>query len=183
MSKPKTEINPLRAERLNTLVEDTGLTQVQFTGDVKVKGSAYKNPHRLMTQQALSRIINLKAPLTEQTAQKIIMKYPKYRIEWLLGFDDYMTTADLFAATLNQSREEGDTLHNAVVALAGLSGFTVEATEPQPDTSVFSIINAIKKGLTFKRDGKSVSFSLAELNEFENEICDYVEMRLKRMMK
>lgn len=83
MSRPKTDINPLRAERVKTMISREGISQSDFAARVP------------LTQQAISRIVNLKTALTEETAAAIIRAYPIYRIEWLLGFDNYMTINDL----------------------------------------------------------------------------------------
>ena len=171
MSRKKTEINPIRAERVKKLIEREKISQVDFASRI------------FQTQQNVSRIINLKTALTEETAHDIISAFPKYRIEWLLGYDDDMTDGDHFMSTIETGRKEAEILENALFGLARLSGFTIAPTKTYPDRSVESIVSAIKTGLTFSRDGKSVSFSLAELNDFENEICDYVEMRLNRMLK
>lgn len=171
MGRPKTEINPKRAERLKELIKAEGITQTQFAGSVG------------MSQQNISRIITKKHALTEETARTIIDHYPKYPLEWLLGYEDYMTVADKLVAELSQAQEESDFMTFALIGLARLSGFTVDPAEQQSDNSPQSVINAIKKSVTFSRDGRSVSLSLAELNDFENELCDYVEMRLKHMIK
>ena len=173
MSRKKTKINPIRAERVKKIIERAGISQSDFATRIS------------QTQQNVSRIINLKTALTEETAQDIVSAFPEYRIriEWLLGYDDDMTDEDHFMSTIETGRKETEILENALFGLARLSGFTIAPTKKYPDRSVESIIGAIKTGLTFSRDGKSVSFSLAELNAFENEICDYVEMRLNRMLK
>ena len=40
--------------------------------------------------------------VSEKTCRKIVAIYPKYRIEWLLGYDDYMTIDDVKAAYQKQ---------------------------------------------------------------------------------
>ena len=171
MSKKRTEIKPIRAERVKTLLERENITQAELATRI------------FQSQQNISRILNLKTPLTEETARLIISAFPekRYRIEWLLGYDDYPTPADQFSSVINTARSEADIMTRALISLAELSGFSIEPTE-RADNSVESYLQAIKKSVTFSRDGRSVSLSLAELNDFENEICDYVEMRLKRMM-
>lgn len=88
MSRQKTEINPIRAERLKILIDrekskNKDLTQAKFAKKI------------FQSQQNVSRIINLKNALTEETAKDIIKAYPEYRIEWLLGFDDIMLKEEL----------------------------------------------------------------------------------------
>ena len=171
MSKRRTEINPLRAQRIKELIEIEHISQTEFASRI------------FQTQQNVSRILNLKSGLTEETARDIVKAFPGTRIEWLLGYDNYRTEADKFAAAVTDAQSEAALMESGLFALAAVAGFTVQPTEPQPDNSVRSILNAIKTGVTFTRDGKSVSMSLAELNTFENELADYVALRLSYMMK
>lgn len=171
MSKKKKEINPIRAERLKKLIEREGIRQIELARLIN------------RTQQNISKVINLKAALTEDNAQFIISAFPEYRIEWLLGYDDVMLKTDYFAKTLKKAQGESEIMERALFGLAALSGFAINPTNPASDRSVESILKAIKGGITFSRDGKNVSMSLTELNDFENELCDYVEMRLKRKLK
>ena len=84
MSRKKTELNPIRAERLKILIDrekerDKTFTQTKFAKQI------------YQTQQNVSKILNLHVALTEENARKIIECFPEYRIEWLLGYDDIMT--------------------------------------------------------------------------------------------
>lgn len=82
MSRPKTEINPIRAERIKTLIQREHITQQQLADRI------------YQSQQNLSRIMTLKSALTEETARAIVTAFPEYRLEWLLGYDDNMTLDD-----------------------------------------------------------------------------------------
>ena len=111
MSRPKTEINPIRAERVKTLIERLNLTQQDFADRI------------YQSQQNVSRIINLKCALTEETARAIIAAADRivderqaaqagitpeeygshctFRLQWLLGFDDMMTVEDEIERKIN----------------------------------------------------------------------------------
>ena len=82
MSRKKTEINPVRAERVKKIIELEGISQQDFAKRIP------------MTQQNVSRIVNQKVALTEETAKDIVEAFPKYRVEWLLGYEDNMTLDD-----------------------------------------------------------------------------------------
>ena len=84
MSKRKTEINPIRADRVKELIQREKITQ---------KGLA-KLIHQ--TPQNINRICNKQNALTEDTAKEIIKAFPQYRYEWLMGIDDFMTKADFW---------------------------------------------------------------------------------------
>ena len=91
MSRTKTEINPKRAENVKKLIEAEKITQTELADRIH------------MTQQNISRIVQMKQPLTEETARLIIEAFPDYRIEWFLGYDDIMTNY--------KRKEEGMEVH------------------------------------------------------------------------
>lgn len=104
MSRQKTEINPIRAERLKILIDRLGIKQNALAKMI------------FQSQQNISRIIQLKQPLTEETAKDIINAVNRiidekqakqagitpeeyghhctFRLQWLLGYDDSMTQED-----------------------------------------------------------------------------------------
>lgn len=78
----KREIKAICGERLKTLIENEKTTQIQLSNEI------------FLSQQTISAIVQGKANLTEERALDIIGIYPKYRREWLMGVDDYMTHED-----------------------------------------------------------------------------------------
>ena len=82
MSKKRTGINPIRADRVKIILERENVTQAKLAELI------------FQTQQNISRIMQKKQPLTEETAKAIVAAFPEYRIEWLMGYDDIMTHAD-----------------------------------------------------------------------------------------
>ena len=171
MSRKKTEIDPVRAERVKILIDREGITQTEFAERI------------FQTQQNVSRIINLKTALTEETARDIVSAFPGYRIEWLLGYDDSMTVIEQYMNTVRTVNEEATLLHHGFMSFAQLSGFKIDVAPIAGNETLEETIQNIKKHCTISRDGKSVTFSLSELNSFENELCDYIEFRLLHMMK
>ena len=93
MSRSRTEINPERAERVKTLIERENITQQEFAERI------------YQSQQNVSRIINLKSALTEQTADAIIKAFPEYRKQWILGYDNFMLVDDVFNDFIQQQKE------------------------------------------------------------------------------
>ncbi len=62
--------------------------------------------------------------LTEERAQQIIAAYPEYRIEWLLGFDSYITKTDKYFADLTEKHDkERDGLLFGLIAFANADGY------------------------------------------------------------
>lgn len=73
------EIDFVRVENLKTVLRLEDIKQVTLARKIG------------MTPENLNRIIRLRTPLTETTAETICVYFPKYRKEWLLGYDPYMT--------------------------------------------------------------------------------------------
>lgn len=77
MGKPKRIIKPIWGERLNTILEEQNITQVELAKRV------------LRTQQTISQIKTGKAPMTAETATLISEKFPEYSVAWIMGDQKY----------------------------------------------------------------------------------------------
>ena len=171
MSRKRTEINPERAIRLKTLIDRENKTQAKFA----------KMLH--MSQQNISRIVQKKQALTLETAEDIIKLFSdrppekQYRLQWLLGLDDYMTLEDMYREKQLQQLHDTDKLLRVMTDLVELSGFCVD--EDIITTDGLSFVHY----MSFSREDGAVTLPLADFREFGEEIRDYVEMRLKRMIE
>ena len=94
--KKRTEIDPIRAERINIIIKNEGLSQRKFADRLG------------MSPENLNRIVNRRNPLTEDTARMITDLFPGYRLEWLLGYDDHMTAEDLRRSFIDRSQSNND---------------------------------------------------------------------------
>ena len=106
MSKKPTEINPVRADRVKTILERENVTQQRLAELI------------FQTQQNISRIMQKKQPLTEETAKAIIAACPEYRIEWLLGYDDIMTQTDEIRVLINNKVDAAEAIHQLIFLTA-----------------------------------------------------------------
>ncbi len=170
MSRKTHEINPIRAERVKTIIKRENITQSAFALMIH------------QSQQNVSRIVRGRVTLTEETAADIIKAFPRYRLPWLLGFDPYPTESEKASGIMQAASDEQSLLHNAFLSLAQLSGFRVSINQPGPGTAE-TALDALKSYCTISRDGQTVTFSLSDLNEFENELSDFFEFRLLHKMK
>lgn len=168
MSKTKTEINPIRAERLKVLIDREKLTQQEFAGKL------------FQSQQNISRIINLKTPLTESTAQDIIKLFPEYRLSWLLGIDDYMTESDAFDGLVKKLDHEHD--DNIVTArhLAKLRHIDFQLYSSgmvQDENGRFLDCFLVRK------DGKQAYITYDDLTDLICDLAALTESRLTRLIE
>lgn len=121
MENKATKINPLRGERVKEVIKDSGMEQWMFARDVlhcSANHLSYKvNGHRKVTEADIDLICNW----AEKNGKDI-------RKEWLLGLDDFKTTAEWFAAAANRNRNT----NGAVEDLIEFHGYTIsEYVDPR----------------------------------------------------
>ena len=82
-------------------------------------------------------------------------------------------------------QNESDLLMRGLAAFAKLCDYQISAASPvQTDPApVGEVLKAIREGYTIRKDDQTVRLSLEEMNDFENEVCDFVELKLKHLFK
>lgn len=170
MSRKKTEINPIRAERLKTLISEQKIKQTELAERVHY------------SQQHISGIINQKIALTEETAADISSAFPKYSVEWLLGYSDHKNSTDAFIHSIQQMNKEGDLLNTAFQSLAALSGYNIRKLGLQTET-VEAAISSIHDYVEIEHEGRVMSLSLEQLNTLENIIYEHAEVTIRRYLE
>ena len=172
MGRKTVEINPICGKRVKQICEEQNITQKMLAKKI------------FLSEKTVSHMINGTSSVTRQTADAIHDLYPEYMTSWILGLSDIKNNSELFTSILTQAQEEAKLLDDGLFSFVKLIGYEVKPTDPAQDKNdIPSVINAIKAGYTFTKDGESVQMSLTELNDFENEIADYIELRLRHIMK
>ena len=82
MSRKKTEINPIRIDRVKLIMRRENISQKDLA------------ERTFQTQQNISRIMQKKQALTEENAKLINKAFPQYRLAWILGIDDDVIKCD-----------------------------------------------------------------------------------------
>lgn len=162
--------NQKRVENIKTLLKREGLKQNALC-DIW-----------LMNESNVSRTL-ISGKVSEELCQRLADRFPQYRITWILGYDDHMTDAEILLDSIQTAKKENDLLHQGFFSFTQLSGFKIDIASINKTETVENILQTMKEYCKISRDGKSVSFSIDDLNSFENEICDYIELRLLHMMK
>ena len=165
MSRTKTEINPKRAENVKKLIETEKITQTELADRIH------------MTQQNISRVVQMKQPLTEETARLIIEAFPEYRIEWLLGYDDSMThyewadnvqlMKDLVADSMWGIIEKSLNKEGKSLKFVHRTGQHVDSSERLRADCYYSIVD--REGNELKR------LTALEMVQFEEKIQEYCD--------
>ncbi len=103
--------------------------------------------------------------------------------EYFLLEVDYATEAEHFADVINAMNNEGDLLYTGLSAFALLNQFEITPPQTKGTGSLENYFRAVKKGYTISKGEQAVSLSVEEMNRFENEVCDFVELKLKHLFK
>ena len=120
--------------------------------------------------QLISAIIRGERGLSEETAHRIVELYPKYRIQWLRGDDDYKTEDELRAAYVEYKEFIGDTQceEDALLKLLEVLNWKIVV-----DSKGFNFFDETGK--------RRFCIDIWEYEILRSEIPRYVEMRLQQL--
>lgn len=162
--------------RFKELIKESGLLNKEVAQKIGVSDSY------------MSMLYNGKVFLTMNLAKKFIRNIaPSVRVPYLLGYDDFKTDSDVVVTLgvtkyAKESHGSIDLMWLGLSAFAQLSSFDINGLSTQ-DKTVEEIIDNVGSWYTLTKDSQSVKLSVEELNQLENDICDYVEFRLNKFFK
>ena len=160
------EIDKTRGERLRMIALREDITQTKLSELLDC------NPVHL------SKIVNGSRNLTEDMAQKVVSLFPEYRLQWLLGYDDFATDEE---ALMPAAQAEGDRaiLGRAILNFAFRSlgcvvcrGGDAEACEEDTDADSFRVLDANRKEVA--------QYTEDECEALCQEIADFAIFKVKR---
>lgn len=183
MAKPSEELTKKRAERAKGLF---AWWKTEHPGERKTQQELANRME--ISPIVLNSKLNGKRTLTESDAQKIADYFPGVLVEYILGFVDYKTNGEKFCAAISQVKNEGDLLFAGLSAFAQLTDYEIELTSPahspgENRAPIESWLKMFRDGYTIHHGDKSVQLTLEEMNQFENEVCDFVELKLKHLFQ
>ena len=102
---------------------------------------------------------------------------------YLLGESDYETEAARFYSAIDNMNKEGDLLYSGLCAFAMLTNYEITPPNLSNASSIQDYFDELNNGYKIRKDNQTVVLSLGEMNRFENEICDFVELKLIHLFK
>lgn len=186
--RPKKQVNQLSSKRLGILLDELkkrdGISQIDFAERIH------------MAQQNVSRLRNGRVNLSAEHAKSIAAAFPEYRVEWLLGLDDFKTEEAYEAhlekrsrAAFGQALSERWSLQASFRQLAELNGYTVTegfAALSNDDKSGIpggDSDETIKDSWYVRRDYEWARFSREEMTQLQKKVADYVGFELEHVFK
>ena len=175
MPRKRIEPNPLSGQRVKKLLKENTIDGMRATQERLAEKLDISTVY-------LSDIVRGSKRLTPELAIKIAKLFPPTRIEWLLGEDDFQTEAMRFMDEMAVIRHEGNLLYTGLCAFAELTDY--KTTPLAMNAGSFEeFFDAVKAAYRITDGKQSVTLSLEEMNQFENEVCDFVELKLKHLFK
>ncbi len=164
-----------RVTRIKIILEREHITQK----DLADRLVDPHDPKKSMEPQNLSRMMKT-GKITEKTCQRIVAAFPEYRLNWLMGFDDYMTESDAFDGLVKKLDHEHD--DNIVTArhLAKLRHIDFQLYSSgmvQNENGRFLDCFLVRK------DGKQAYITYDDLTDLICDLAALTESRLTRLIE
>lgn len=166
-------------ERLKACREKMGLTQEKLIEKIM---KLPENNDKERNEKQVGYIENGKRSMSAEYARlfgKVLGVQPSY----LLGETDYETERARLYNEIYNVQQEGNLLYLGLSAFAKLTNYEITAPNFSNAGSIENCIKEIKAGYKITKNNQTVILSLEEMNRFENEICDFVELKLVHLFK
>lgn len=170
MPRKKVEINPIRGKRLKELLNDQKTDQKELSKQI------------FISAQTISKIVNGKATLTEQTARLVIDKYPFYNFEWLMGYSD-------FKYNHSEKKHNDDLLKVGMNAFESMLNYQIAPVIPMKQgvsnikEYMTAYMETYNSGYFIRRGNLQGHLSVNEYNSLKQEITDFIDFKLSKYLK
>ncbi len=166
-------------ERLRICRKRMNLTHLQLMDKVR---ELPENGDKERNEKQIGYIESGKRKLSAEYARlfgKVLGVQPSF----LLGETDFETETARFHSVIGTMKHEGNLLYTGLCAFAMLTDYEVTPPNLSNTGSFENYFKQMKAGYRITKGNQTVTLSLEEMNRFENEVCDFVELKLKHLFK
>ena len=172
MPKKSAKINPICGKHLQELVNEKGESNKSIA-----KKFGYTPEH-------ISQIAHGHKNLTRSFAEALSNEYPDFPVEYLLGLTEYRSESRRISQWLRDAIKESNLLSAGLSAFASLNGYEITPPQHIADCDDLSKANlTLTKGYVISKGGQSAELSPDEMQRFENEVCDFVGLKLQHLLQ
>ena len=182
------EVKAIRSNRLNQLVDEVGIRQVELAA--RIGRSAV----------LVSNMMRGKASVSDATCEALHAVFPDYSLGWLKGEEEFPNERIAALEELKRSKHDGDLLAIALDVLLEYHGCTL-TTEPSaapvptgddaPGAAAGGVAGAADNaaddaaagGFRLGCDGRTVDLTSGEVRALEADIADYVGFKVHQLMR
>ena len=154
---------------MKQLIDEQLITQGKLSEEIHI------------SQQTISKIINGKAALTEQTAIELSKRFPNYRKEWFMGIDnaktEYEKIFEPVAECITRRGRLAKGLKQIGLCCDIRCYYDKDPTDPE------TVEEYINSGFAIEYKGKKINISIDAEDKLLDEICDFVEFKVKKLVE
>lgn len=156
------ELQQLQSARLKLLLVEQNITQKELAERLQVSPTS------------VNHWVNGKVHMNDYNARLISSAYPEYSPEYLRGYSEYRNI-------------EVETKKRNMLA-AGRVYYKIDSVQILATLTNGAEVQSMSLGdnptqIVLEHDNKLIKPSFFEWNEFADEICDYIEMRINRKIE
>lgn len=166
-------------DRVRIFRERMNLTQLELMDRIR---ELPENGDKERNEKQIGYIENGKRKLSAEYA-RLLGKVFGVQPSFLLGETDFETETARFHSVIGTMKHEGNLLYTGLCAFAMLTDYEVTPPNLTNTGSFENYFKQMKAGYRITKDNQTVTLSLEEMNRFENEVCDFVELKLKHLFK
>lgn len=176
MAKPSQELTNLRAARAKELFS---LWNNAHPENKKTQAGLAESMGK--STIVINAKLNGKRSITLDDAKSIAAFFPGVRYQYIMGDDEYITTAAQLESVVQTARDEGNLMFTGLSCFAKLSGFEITPPSYESGSDIKTILNSLSTGYRIRKDGKELFLSPEEMNKLENHFCDSIASTLQLM--
>ena len=169
------EVKAIRSNRLNQLVDEVGIRQVELAA--RIGRSAV----------LVSNMMRGKASVSDATCESLHAAFPGYDLGWLKGEEEFPNERVAALEALKASRGDEDLLAIALDALLEYHGCTLvpgpSAAPVAGDARGAADDAAAGSGFRLGCGKAGVDLTPAEVHALETDIAEYVGFRVHQLMR
>ena len=166
-------------DRVRLCRERMNLTQLELMDRIR---ELPENGDKERNEKQIGYIENGKRKLSAEYA-RLLGKVFGVQPAFLLCETDYETETARFHSVIDTMNHEGNLLYTGLCAFAMLTDYEVTPPNLTNTGSIENYFKQMKAGYRITKDNQTVTLTLEEMNCFENEVCDFVELKLKHLFK
>lgn len=156
------ELQQLQSARLKLLLIEQTTTQKELAERIGVSPTS------------VNHWVNGKVHMNDYNARLIHDAYPEYSVEYLRGYSEYRNSE-------TEKRMQS-------VNVAGRNYRKIDCVQMLATLTNGAEIQSMSLGdnpaqITLEHNGKSITPTFWDWNEFADEVCDYIKMRINRKIE
>ena len=193
MGRPSKRIEPKSGKRIKKMLRIAGLTQTQLAEETGITG------------RSISKWITGNGNISEYNARKICSIVNEhiaaqnpdgcgedlyFRPEWILGYDDYSTSAEIKGFGPNSSAGEMIKIHDLITEILKIKGYETAGSVFEFENEQMLDFYACRRpdledltGTITTEDGLQTSLTWWECFEMMENISAYIDLQITQRMR